>query len=230
MASQDAAEAVVELVQTQLEAQTQGVNCGTSHFFNQHCLSLLLSSVFWKLVFSSIPCPKFLLKFSILLVFKATIFSDQHFPTKHPPRQCLWRKQFNTDIHRKTSSRPKRGRLPTPSAWPEVLMQAHRFVAAEAWPWARGRGTWPDHDILGNPQKDRKIKSQSRISGRYFFYFLGGLLYILYLLSVSSSIFGGFSMFFSHVSVEPLGRSPLCPQEIIMARKEAPKVPVLGVI
>ena len=179
MASQDAAEAVVELVQTQLEAQTQGVNCGTSHFFNQHCLSLLLSSVFWKLVFSSIPCPKFLLKFSILLVFKA-IFSDQRFPTKHPPRQCLWRKQFNTDIHRKTSSRPKRGRLPTPSAWPEVLMQAHRFVAAEAWPWARGRGTWPDHDILGNPQKDRKIKSQSRISGRYFFYFLGGC-YIYYI-------------------------------------------------
>jgi hypothetical protein len=69
LASQDAAEAVVELVQTQLEAQTQGVNCGTSHFFNQHCLSLLLSSVFWKLVFSSIPCPKFLLKFSILFVF-----------------------------------------------------------------------------------------------------------------------------------------------------------------
>jgi len=54
-------------------------------------------------------------------------------------------------IHRKTSSRPKRGRLPTPSAWPEVLMQAHRFVAAEAWPWASGRGTWPDQIEKLNP-------------------------------------------------------------------------------
>ena len=45
----------------------------------------------------------------------------------------------------------------------------------------KGDMAWPD----------RKIKSQSRISGRYLFYlfFLGGLLYILYLVSVSSSIF-----------------------------------------